>query len=235
MMIGEGIKGIDVYMPKDVYDTNKQIPTFNAYLTVVVKDSEGKIIRVHKQQSHSPTANFIWLLLPLTYYKNTGNTFTITNTGGSTCSYQLGNTSINTYLFYPNTYYNANQTVNLVMIQVGSGSQPSPYNAHSLAAPLANGSGTGQLIYGTPSTSSNIVASGASAYFYITQAFNNQSSSAVIITEIGIILLISLSNYGISTASKCGNVLMWYDVLSSYISVPAGGTVTITYTFTVNP
>jgi len=234
-MIGEGIKSIDVDMPKDVYDTNKQIPTFNAYLTIIVRDSEGKIIRVHKQQSHSPTANFMWLLLPLTYYKNTGNTFTITNTGGGTCSYQLGNTSINTYISYPNSYYNTNQTTNLVMIQVGSGSQSNPYNAHSLAAPIANGSGTGQLIYGTPSTSSNITASGASAYFYITQAFNNQTSGTITITEVGILLMITLINYGISSASNCGNVLMWYDVLSSSISVPAGGSVTITYTFTVNP
>ena len=235
MIISEGIKGIDIDMPKDVYDTDKEMPTFNAFLTIVVRDSQGKIIKVHRQRSRSPTANFIGLLLPLTYYKNTGNTFTITNTGGSTYSYQLGNTSINTYIFYPATGYNTNQTANLIMIQVGSGSQSNPYNAHSLAAPIANGSGTGQLIYGTPSVSSNITVSGASAYFYISQAFNNQTSSTVTITEVGIITLISFSNYAISTATNCGNVLTWYDALSSAISVPAGGTVTITYTFTVNP
>jgi hypothetical protein len=234
MMIGEEIKDVDINMPKDAYDTNKQIPTFNAYLKIVVRDSQGKIIKVHEQQSHSPTANFIGLLLPLTYYTSTGNTFTITNTGGSTYSYQPGNTSINTYISYPATGYNANQTTNLIMIQVGSGSQSNPYNAYSLAAPIANGSGAGQLIYGTPSVSSNITTSGTSAYFYITQTLSNQSSSAVNITEVGIIIMPTLIKYDITKATNCGDVLVWYDVLNTSTSVPAGGTVTITYTFAVN-
>jgi hypothetical protein len=38
-----------------------------------------------------------------------------------------------------------------------------------------------------------------------------------------------------SSPTNCGQVLVWYDVLSSSISVSAGGTLVIYYTFTVNP
>ena len=234
MMIGKEIHDIDVDMPKDVYDTGKQIPTFDAYLTIIVRDSKGKVIKVHRQRSHSPTANFIVLLLPLVYFQYSGSALKVTNTGGSTYSYQLGNSSINTYITYPNPKYNSGQQSALIMIQVGSGSQSSPYNAYSLAAPIANGSGAGQLIYGTPSVSSNIIVSGSSAYFYISQVFNNQTSGTINITEVGIITQITFSNYAISTITNCGNLLMWYDVLNIPTPVPAGGTVTITYTFAVN-
>jgi len=235
MMVGKEIHDIDVDMPKDVYDTGKEIPTFDAYLTIIVRDSKGKVIKVHRQRSHSPTANFIVLLLPLVYFQYSSSALSITNTGGSTYSIQLGNSSINTYILYPNAKFNSGQQSALIMIQVGSGSQSSPYNAHSLAAPIANGSGTGQLIYGTPSVSSTITVSGSSAYFYISQAFNNQTSGTIDITEVGIITQISLSNYAITSSTNCGNLLMWYDALSSAISVPAGGTVVVTYTFMVNP
>ena len=36
MMVGKEIHDIDVDMPKDVYDTGKEIPTFDAYLTIIV-------------------------------------------------------------------------------------------------------------------------------------------------------------------------------------------------------
>ena len=235
MIVGNEIKNIDVDIPKDIYDADKQTPTFSVYLTIIVKDPQGKIIKVHRQRSHSPTANFIGLLLPLTYYESSSITFTLTNTGGETYSYQPGSTSINTYISYPATGYNENQTTNIVMIQVGSGSQSNPYTAYSLASPIANGSGAGQLIYGTPSVSPNVTVNGNSAYFYITQTFNNATSSTVNITEVGILLHPTLINYEITYATNCGQLLVWYDTLSSPISVPAGSAVVIAYTFTVNP
>jgi len=233
MMVGKGIEDIDITMPRDTYDIGKDTPTFNAYLTVVVRDSEGKVVKVHRQRSHSPTANFIGLMLPLTYFNVTGSSYTIKNTGGSTYSYKP---AINIYtqcISYPNS--GVNNPSYIVMIQVGSGQQSNPYVAYSLAAPIANGSGTGQLVYGQPSVPSNVTVSGSEAYFTISQTFNNSSGGTVTINEVGIVTYLQFSESSNNAYTGLGQTLVWYDVLSSPISVPNGGSVTIYYTFTVNP
>jgi hypothetical protein len=237
MMVGKGINNIDVDIPSDAYDTGKNVPTFRAYLIAIVRDSTGKVIKVHKQRSRSPTANFIGLLLPLTWFNYTGNSYTITNVTGGTYSYKpsIGSTSLD--IIYPNNIHN--YPTYLVMIQVGSGSQSNPSSATKLAAPIANGSNTGQLVYGSVSIPANITVSGSSAYFYISQAYSNQSGATIDITEVGVILsLVTTTVVNTGTGNNyynCGQVLVWYDVLSSSISVPAGGTLVIYYTFTVNP
>jgi len=232
-MVGKDISDINVKLPEDAHDTGKYMPTFSAYLTAIVRDSTGRVVRVHRQRSHSPTANFKGLFLPLNWYITTGQAFTLTNATGGTCSY-LPNLSSSGYgIFYPNN--NLNHQTYLVMIQVGSGTQSNPFNAHSLASPIANGSGAGQLVYGTPSVSNTATVSGSSAYFVIEQTFSNQTSSTIDITEVGIIVNVYITIAGNGTVTTCGQLLVWYDVLSSAISVSAGGSLTIAYTFTVNP
>jgi hypothetical protein len=234
-MIGKGIEDIDIRMPRDTYNIGKEAPTLNVYLTVVVRDSEGKVIKVHRQRSHSPTANFIGLMLPLSYFINTGNSFTLTNTGNGTYAYGPQLTGSAKGISYPNSNTSIPTPSYIVMIQVGNGSQSNPYSAYTLASPIANGSGTGQLLYGQPSIPSNIMVSGNSAYFIISQAFINSSGTAINITEVGIIVLI---NFAVSAANYFPTgeqLLVWYDALSSAISVPNGGSVVIYYTFTVNP
>jgi len=233
MMIGKGNNDINVDIPNDAYDTGKDIPTFSAYLIAIVRDSTGKVIKVHKQKSHSPTANFMGLLLPLTWFNNTGSSFTITNINGSTCSYKP---SIGTNILcipYPST--SVNYPTYMAMIQVGSGSQPNPFSATRLAAPIPNGSGSGQLIYYPPLLPATATVSGNSAYFYILQEYNNQSGATITIAEVGIVLQLELGNVYAVNATNCGQVLVWYDVLSSPISVPNGGGIAIYYTFTINP
>ena len=236
MIIGEGISDTDIRMPKDAYEKSKDTSTFDVYLIAIVRDSEGRVIDIHKQRSHSPTSNFINIILP-------------TQWSSQVCSYEWSNCYINTggtnacecngvgggnrIITYPNS--NANYPTYLVGIQVGSGQQSNPYSSYNLAEPIANGSGAGQLIYGSPSVSSSITVSGNSAYFTISQTFNNNSGGTVTITEVGIIIEFQCIMYNNTSLYNFGNLLVWYDVLSSAISVPNGGSVTIYYTFTVNP
>jgi hypothetical protein len=233
MMIGKTVDDVDVRMPEDTYDTGKHIPTFNAYLVVVVRDSRGNIVKVHRQRSHSPTANFIGLFLPLIYFTSNNVSYTITNATGGTCTYQPNLSKGAQDISYPNTATNA--PTYFVMIQVGSGQQSNPYTATALAAPIANGSGAGQLVYQSAVLPQSIRINGNTAYFYVTQSFNNISGGTVTITEVGLLLQVQLITYSGSPTINCGQVLVWYDVLSSPISVPNGGSVTIYYTFTVNP
>ena len=235
MMVGKGVNDVDIDVPSDAYDTGKDIPTFRAYLIAIVRDSTGKVIKVHKQRSHSPTANFIGLLLPLAWFINTGNSYTITNIAGGTCSYKPGMESNSKDISYPNNNSTANAPTYLAMIQVGNGSQSNPSSATKLAAPIPNGSGSGQLIYGSVSIPANVIVSGSSAYFYISQAYYNQSGATITITEVGVVLQLYTQTYTNSASTNCGQVLVWYDVLSSALSIPNGGSLVIYYTFTVNP
>jgi len=232
-MVSKVVDDINVQMPYDVYPQDRDQSTFKAYLTVVVRDEKGDIIKVHKQWSRSPTFNFMGLFLPTNWYSNTNNTWTITNTGGTSYTYNPGSGSNQNALSYPGTSYN--EPAYLVMIQVGSGQQSNPYSAYTLAAPIANGTGSGQLLYGYPSVSQTPTVSGSSVSFTISQAFNNQSGGTVVITELGIILDIYMYNLSAKAYQNFGYFLMWYDVLSSAISVPNGGSIVIYYTFTVNP
>jgi len=232
-MVSKGAEDINIRMPEDARDTGNYVPTFNAYLTAIVRDSKGKIIEVRRQKSHSPTANFIGLFLPTSFFSTNNTSFTITNATGGTCSYSpaLSNTAYD--IPYPSS--DVNYQVYIVMIQVGSGQQSNPFSAYSLAAPIANGSGGGQLVYQSVVPPSQIMLNGNTAYFYITQTFNNLSGSTITITEAGIFLNLTLAIYNTTGKTSCGNILVWYDVFSPSISVPNGGSVTIYYTFTINP
>jgi len=233
MIIDKEADDVNIRMPEDAYDTNDHVSTFNVYLIAIVRDPKGNIIKVHRQRSHSPTANFIGLLLPLTYFTANNASVTLTNTTGSKYTYRPGLGGSYQDIAYPNSAFNHN--VYVVMIQVGSGQLSNPYNAYSLAAPIANGSGAGQLAYQPLVPPSNIVLNGNTAYFYISQSYNNLSGGTVTITEVGIILELQTVIYNNTASTNYGNILIWYDVLSSPISVPNGGSVTIYYTFTVNP
>jgi len=233
VMMGKVVDDINAQMPYDVYPQDRDQPTFKAYLTIVVRNEKGDIIKVHKQWSHSPTFNFMGLLLPTNWYSQTGSTWTIKNTSGTSFTWNTGIGNNYNSLYYPES--GTNYQSYLVMIQVGAGSQSNPYNSYSLAAPIANGSGTGQLLYGQPSISQTPTVSGSSVSFTITQTLNNQSGGTVTITEVGIIIDIHTWDINTQRYQDFGNVLVWYDVLSSSISISNGGSITIYYTFAVNP
>jgi hypothetical protein len=233
MMISKGVEDINIRMPKDAYDTGKDMPTFNAYLTVIVRDSKGNVIKVHRQRSHSPTLNFITIMLPVQYYMNTNTSGILTGLTGTADTYQPLFSNSSLAMPYPNSA--ANYPSYLVGIEVGNGQQSNPLTATNLASPIANGSGTGQLLYGAISVSSNITVSGNSAYFYVSQTFANQSGGTVTITEVGIVTNIQPTQANNGAYITIIDVLVWYDALSSSISIPNGGSITIYYTFTVNP
>ena len=228
-MVGNNIEELPASIPSDAYHDKHSSPTFKAHLVIVVRDKDGKVINIHKQRSHSPTVYFIQLLLPQTYYATTGNTITITNINGSS----------NAWAFFKGSYTYPNTATNnpsyLYMIQVGSGQLSNPYSSYKLAAPIANGNGSGQLSYSPPSILPNALVSGNSVSFVISQPITNVSGATITITEVGVVVDIQSNGPGCGYTQNFGPVLMWYDVLSSPISIPNGGGITIYYTFTVNP
>jgi len=237
MMIGSKVDYdiSNLYIPKDNKEDNDYQKSFSATLTIIVRDKDGKVIRKYKQKSHSPTANFIGLMLPITWYNATGNSWTFTNTINNTNSYQPSISGNGSGILYPNNGFN--DSVNINGILVGSGSQSNPFNAYNLNAPISNGSGTGQLSYSSVSTPTGITVNSNQAYFIISQAYANQSGETINITEVGIQISLyfgSTSSNSTSNITRVYNVLVWYDVLSSPISVANGQSIVIYYTFSVN-
>jgi len=225
----------DLYIPKDVKEDNDYQKSFSATLTIIVRDKEGNVIKRYKQKSHSPTANFIGLMIPLIWYVNTGNSWTFTNTINNTSSYTPSITGNGSGIIYPNNGFNMG--VNINSISVGSGTQSNPYRAYNLASPIANGNGTGQLTYSSINEPTNITINGNQAYFIISQSYANQSGGTVNITEVGIFLNLYLGTTATNSsanATRVYTVLVWYDALSSPISVGSGQSVIIYYTFSVN-
>jgi hypothetical protein len=100
-------------------------------------------------------------------------------------------------------------------IQLGSGTQAFSPTLTGLAAPINNGTGAGELSYGSLS-----VSYAGSAIFLSIQV-TNTTSSAISVTEIGLkgTIYIQYSNGSVSTYS----FLFSYDTFSTAISVPALG------------
>ena len=233
MMIGSKVDYdiSNLYIPKDGKGDNDYQKSFSATLTIIVKDKDGNVIERYKQKSHSPTANFIGIMLPYTWYVITGNSWNFTTNSNTEITYQPSPPNPGEGILYPNNGHNYNTY--LVNILVGSGSQSNSYNAINLNAPISNGSGTGQLIYSTPNIPTGITINGNQAYFIISQSLTNQSGGTITISEVGIIVNLNVY-YRTSSSATGGNILTWYDILSSPISVGSGQQVIIYYTFSIN-
>jgi hypothetical protein len=153
-------------------------PTLKAYIEAKVYDREGHVIRYRRQPMRSPTQ---WLLALMA--------IPLIGTYSSSSSATASSFLINVFGFpsqltvYPG--YAANVTWNF-SIQLGSGTQAFSPTLSSLAAPIANGSGAGQLSYGSVTAT----YSGTTIYTYVTVI--NYSSTTINVTEIGLVATIYL-------------------------------------------
>jgi hypothetical protein len=194
-------------------------PSFKAYIEATVYDKEGRLIQHHKQPMRSLTQYFLALMsIPLigTYSGGSGNSPT------SLIVNVLGISGI------PGQTNTANVAWTW-SIQVGSGTQAFSPTLKGLAAPIANGTGAGQLVYSTTAVSyigSSIIVFGS---------VSNSTSSTISVTEIGLTCTINITymtvyGYGGDTY----NCLLSYDTFSTAISIPAGGAAAfqITISFT---
>jgi hypothetical protein len=227
----------NVYIPKDTIQKENKDPDYTkslkVILTIVVRDKNGKVVSRFKKKSHSPTSNFIGLMLPLSWYNATGNTWSIVDTSNTSNGWQPTLSWFGYGIAYPNSSYNL--PTYPLGIAVGSGTSSNPYSMYNLAAPISNGSGTGQLLYGSFSVPTSFTINGNEAYFIISQMFTNNSGATITISEVGILVYLQGHDAANDSLTTYGNVLVWYDTLSSAISLTNGSSATIYYTFAVNP
>ena len=181
-------------------------PSFKAYIEAKVYDKEGHLIQHLRQPMRSLTQYFLALMSALL-----AGTF-------SSPSSNTAQPLLTSVLGLPSSISNSSGCAGIAWvytIQVGSGSQPFSVTLNSLAAPIANGSGEGQLLY----TNFSTTYSQTSDYFTITTY--NATSSTITVTEIG--LIGTIYKYCGSCSPTSSNFLFSYDTFSSPIPIPSSG------------
>jgi len=180
-------------------------------IIVVVRDAKGNIIEKRTQKMRSLTQYYLALMsIPLlgTYSGGTG---------------VVSQSILQNILSLPNaqgTYQGDSAEINFDMsIQLGSGTQSFSPTLNSLASPISNGSGTGQLIYNSQSISYN-----SNSISQLLTVSNNTNSS-ITVSEIGLIGTIYLVYYNSSATYTHSSYtyLFSYDTFSSAVNIPAGG------------
>jgi len=210
-------------------------------LTITVKDKNGKIIKQHKQHSHSFLMNFAAMLA----------TTMLNSSGGTANFYYFKSVAGSWYSLYAGAGYNqvfamldsANDSTYGIVVGTGTAT-PTP-NDDNLQNQIANGTSTGQLVYGSHSispapgtstlnagtttpTSGVLTPSGNTTSFQVSRTFQNQSGASITVSEVGIIAGV------LTPATGTTYVLIIHDLLSSAITIPNNGVMAITYTISVS-
>jgi len=231
-----------------IQDILKLHNNIDVKITVIVKDKDGKIIKVHKQRSHSFVSNFLSIIastLASSYNQSISSTtygyfHRITN--GNYAQYNP-----NSYIF--NSLLNLNDSANdsKYGIVVGTGTATPTPNDYELQSQIQNGTGSGQLVYGAHTISPAPVSNGTIDYYttastpssgvlpvsgnttswQISRTFQNQSGASITVSEVGLISQIYVYN------SPTVFVLLAHDLLSSPITIPNNAVLTIVYTISV--
>jgi len=205
-------------IPDDLSDE----PTFKAYIEAKVYDKEGHLIQYRRQPMRSLTQYFLALM-----------SIPVMGTFQGVQTYEAPNVLVSVLglpsqqsTYTGSSYNGANITWNW-SIQLGSGTQAFSLSLNSLAAPIPNGTNTGELSYGATSVN----YAGASVFISIT--VTNYTSSTINVSEIGLQSVIYLSYQNPSNNSFAQNTysfLLSYDTFSTAVSIPPNSLATFQIT-----
>jgi hypothetical protein len=172
-------------------------PPFKAYVEATVYDKDGNIIQHHRQPMRSLTQYFLGLVAIAVVATYQGPS---TNEAPPIISNIFG---------FPSQVSASPSAIWWSWsIQLGSGTQSFSPTLNSLAAPIANGSGSGQLQYGSfyVSYTATSIITGITVF--------NATATTVTVSEIGLFAAVTLYNVGTY------NFLLSYDTFSTPISIP---------------
>jgi len=179
---------------------------------VVVRDRHGKVL----EQIAALSRSYVMAWNQCLYVLNRHTSYTITDTGGTGRS-----------ILYSSSVLRANAGVGEIDygIRVGKGTTPITINDYALEAPCGEGTGVDQFLHQAMAASSPAVA-GSDCSFWVRRVMVNNSGLTISgIREIGCYVMTKYS------PRYCA--LGYRDVLPGSVSVPDGGSVTVTYTLKV--
>ena len=179
---------------------------------VVVQDKHGKVL----EQIEAPSRSYVRAWNQCLYVLNRHTGFTITDTGGTGRS-----------ISYSSSVLRANAGVGEIGygIRIGKGTTPVTINDYALETPCGEGTGVDQFLHQAMAASSPAVA-GSDCSFWVRRVMVNNSGSTISgIREIGCYVMMKYSPRYYA--------LGYRDVLPGSVSVPDGGSITVTYTLKV--
>jgi len=167
-------------------------PNIDAYLTIIVKDKNGKVVYIRRYKSRSFVVGFLNALY---------NDFFSTSSNLQ-------------YIFSPD-------------IVVGSGTVKPSINDTALTSQIGNGTGAGQLQYGTDSLTTPIInTNNNSASFTWSKSFTNGSGGNVTVAEVGAYVTNKVNGSNVQ-------YLILHDLLPSQITLANTQVLTVVYTITI--
>ncbi len=179
---------------------------------VVVRDKHCKVV----ERIAAPSRSYAKAWNQCLYVLNRHSSFTIIDTGGTGRS-----------ISYSSSVLRANAGAGEIGygIRVGKGTTPVTINNYALENPCGEGTGVDQFLHQATSASSPAVAGSECSFWLRRVIVNNSGSTISDIREIGCYVMMKYSPayYGLG----------YRDVLPSPVSIPDGGSITVTYTLKV--
>jgi hypothetical protein len=202
-----------------------------AFVEVEVRDKNGNLIDQRRFRSRSFVANLLRLLRQAMIRYTSGSSLNSLYVGTTSSEPIDHSNTARPFTFFtanPNVAHNwllagAIEGEDSFGIRVGMGTAvplPSDFN---LATPISHGTGVNQLSYGAV-TIDTIIIDGNTTKLRIIRTFTNNSGNPVTVTEIGLSVRIK-----VAYADTWAYILIARDLVSPYIGVPAGSTLTIRY------
>jgi len=198
-----------------------------AYITIIVKDKNGKTIYRKRMASKSWVGNIMGLISALLSGVTTG-TSTVGLYYGITRTdlVDTAGTARGLLLCSPSSSYRlgaaAPEGDTSFGIVVGTSDVPVSISQYNLLSPIPHGTGPGQLYYYTTMITSlskdNIWS------LQISRTFGNLSGTDITVREVGLIILLTRA------VSAHSAFLLARDVIPGGVIVPSGASLTVTYT-----
>jgi len=179
---------------------------------VVVRDKHGKVL----ERIAAPSRSYVRAWNQCLYVLNRHTGYTITDTGGT-----------GRYISYSSSVLRANAGAGDISygICIGKGMTPVSINDYALENPCGEGTGVDQFLHQAMAAGSPSVVGYDCSFWHRRVMVNNSGSTISGIQEIGCYVMMKYSPQYIG--------LGYRDVLPGPVSIPDGGSITVTYTLKV--
>ena len=199
---------------------------FKVMVELEVTDKNGRIVKKHRQMSHSFLRQWLQFLRCQTSITYTGSGISV-NVVDETGAVRVYPRSWSEDFDYEALICNAPAGDNSYGIVVGTSDTPNTINTYCLGSKIAHGTAFGQLQYGNHTFEDVTNPSGNILLFKIIRVFSNTSGSTITVKEVGLLV----RNLDSQAYDRC--YLIARDVLSTPVDVYNDTTLTVRYIFQI--
>jgi membrane-bound metal-dependent hydrolase YbcI (DUF457 family) len=195
---------------------------FKVMVELEVRDKNGRIVKKHRQMSHSFLRQWLqFLRCQMSCVAGSGGlTINVIDETGAARSYPH---TWARYISEEALATNGGAGDTSQGIVVGTSNAPNTVNTYCLGAKISHGTGSGQLYYGTHTIDDIVNPSGNILLFRIIRTFSNSSGATITVKEVGLLVRTLCYN------AVYYSFLVARDVLSTPVDVPNGMTLTVRY------